>query len=443
VTFVSAASTVDRLHSLQVGEQVWVSNSLSCLLARSGATLDPTCWRYARIFKSITRGIRSYERILATSAGPVRLTYYRNLSWSEGQLAEVEKPPILRDFSGFARYRSFLEGSLEALARNMAAGGRGRPYTMLAAMSSGYDSPTVAALARRFGLREVISIEDSREGAADSGREIASHLGLETFPARRDAWRSASLAEVPFIAADAQGEEVYFAAFEHRLGGRALLTGFHGDKVWDKSTKTLTDDIRRGDHSGLSLTEYRLRVGFIHCPVPFMGVRQIRDICSIGNAAELASWDIGGDYSRPICRRIVEGEGVPGNLFGTVKKASSVLFYDHQSFLSPNSREDYTRWLEQNAGAWLARQRIPPRVVARPLAPIQAAARILAGTLRPLAEGAPPRLERLKYLLDRLEDAGRREFLFYFMFPWATERAKAAYAMDADSEAEPADGHRP
>ena len=72
-----------------------------------------------------------------------------------------------------------------------------------------------------------------------------------------------------------------------------MLTGFHGDMVWDKHAKALAPDIIRSDQSGLSLTEYRLWTGFLHLPLPFVGVRQIEDIHAISHDPEMAPWDIG------------------------------------------------------------------------------------------------------------------------------------------------------
>src|SRR5690606_23914570 len=100
-------------------------------------------------------------------------------------------------------------------------------------------------------------------------------------------------------------------------------------------------NIVRGDQSGLSLAEYRLRAGFLHCPVPFWGVRQIRDVRAVSNSSELANWDVEGDYSRPICRRIVEDAGVPRDLFGMKKKATWVQFIGSREFMCESSVRDY------------------------------------------------------------------------------------------------------
>jgi hypothetical protein len=163
-----------------------------------------------------------------------------------------------------------------------------------------------------------------------------------------------------FIAADADGGDVYFKSAEPVLGGKILLTGFHGDKMWGKQTKDLSEHIVRGDISGLSLTEYRLLTGFIQCSAAFWGVKQIRDINALSNSDEMKPWDIPGDYSRPVCRRIVEEAGVPRELFGIKKRASWVRFNRSRDFLTAESMEDYLEWLGAARKAWIRHGRIPP-----------------------------------------------------------------------------------
>ncbi len=426
--FVSAGSTLDRLHSARAGGHVHVSNSLPCLLQALGAHVDPTYARYFEDFETIIHGLRRYKRTLATSAGPLRLTYFDNLRWNGQRLIEEEKPASERDFSSFRTYRHFLESSLRRLAENMAASERSHPYEMLGTLSSGYDSPTIVALARPAGLREALSFRQARGDKDDSGSGIAGALGVHVLSAERDAWESMEMAEVPFIAADAKGEDAYFSGVKSRLAGRVLLTGFHGDKVWGKETKALGADVVRGDQSGLSLTEYRLRAGFIHCPVPFMGVRRIREIHAISNAPELAPWDVPGSYSRPICRRIVEEAGVPREQFGVEKKAASVLFFESDHFLTPGARAEYVRWLEARAGTWARKGHVPPHLASRMLHVPKALARLAAERLYEAAEAVPRKVFPFRPVARRLAQFGQREYLFRFVFPWAVERAKERYA---------------
>ena len=63
VTFVSAASTVDRLQSLAAGDWLWVSNSLPCLLAAVDGAVDPAYPRYFADFASIRLGLGRYRQI--------------------------------------------------------------------------------------------------------------------------------------------------------------------------------------------------------------------------------------------------------------------------------------------------------------------------------------------------------------------------------------------
>jgi len=418
VTFVSSGATVDRLQAFESGDDVWVSNSLPCLLAASNSRLDPAYPHYFRDFSSICLGLLRYAPLLTTSGGggATRLIYFHNVTWDGTRLQQAPKPMPVRDFSSFERYRGFLETSLQRLGENLSAPARRQRFRLLGTISSGYDSPTIATLARSAGLRDVISFDRSREEESDSGQEIASRLGLRVTVVPRDGWQAARLAEVPFIAADAKGEDVYFKSAEASLRGSVLLTGFHGDKIWGKYTTALSPDLVRGDQSGLSLTEYRLHAGFLHCPVPFMGVRQIRDVNRLSRSAALSRWDVPGDYTRPICRRIVEEAGVPRELFGTSKKAASVLFFYGSSFLTPAALAEYLPWLEANAVRTPRRGRAVLAGVARAARYVEDVAQS-TGRINVVARAA-------RYIAGRAE----REPLFRWVFPWAAERAQAAYA---------------
>jgi len=345
VTFVSSASTVDRLQSMTACGATWVSNSLVCLLATVGASVDPAYPAYFRDFKSITAGLARYTRTLATSEGEIRFTYYHNLVWDGQSLREVTKPRPARSFASFPSYRAFLESSLARLMENASAPGRSFVFDPLGTISSGYDSATVAALARP-GLREAIAFDRSGSGEQDSGAAIAAALDIRLTVIERDAWRATTLPEVPFLSADAKGEDVYFSSAAAQLKRRLLLTGFHGDRVW--STRGQGDHLTRGDQSGLSLTEYRLWAGFVHCPVPFLGARNIDEISAISRSEAMARWSTGSRYSRPICRRVLEESGVSGEHFGQSKKAASVLFFKSDGRLSESARQDYGAWLERH-----------------------------------------------------------------------------------------------
>ena len=439
VTFVSSGTTEDRLQSLAFDKGARISNSLACLLAFSKASLDPTYNRYFEDFGTILQGIRDCKRTLNTSVGTVQFTYFDNLQWHGEGLYEIEKPHQPRDFSSFIKYRDFLSVSLGKVLENMASEHRQHPLRMLGSLSSGYDSPAVTVLAKPYGLREAITFTQSRTGKQDDGSKIADLLGIQLFYVERDAWRTHELAEVPFIASDAKGEDVHFKGAEVHLKGCVLLTGFHGSQAWGKKPESLTPVIARADQSGLSLTEYRLWAGFINLPIAFMGIRQIRELSAISNSPEMAPWDIPGDYSRPIARRIVETAGVPRELFGMSKKATSVLLFTItiDSRLSSQTRRQYYEFLNNQTNTWLSQGSIPPYIFGGILEYFNQSYDFLFQTSYRINEGASG---PLKFISDRV--VGRLQYFkhhrinqfkhidpFTYIFPWAIEMAKQRYTL--------------
>lgn len=359
VVFVSAGSTVDRLQSLSLGDRVWVSNSLVALLAATGQSLDPAYREYPADFFSIVKGLDRYVRRIPCLTGEVDLTYFDNLSWDGATLRVVEKPNGDRPLATFADYLGFLNSSLARLVENSRDPHRRVRYTLLGTLSAGYDSPFATALMRPLGLEEVLCFR--RPGTdQDDGTTVAPYLGVTPIVVPLDSWRSLEVPEVPFIAGDSIGEEVHYRSAEGALQRRLLVTGYHGDKVWDKDNPYTNSTLVRGDMSGTALTEYRLWAGFIHCPIAFFGARQAAAIKAISNSAEMRPWDVGGRYSRPICRRVVEQAGVPRGAFGMRKRYASRWFATQPDFLTPASSFRFLNWLGKQRGYLLRRAQLPP-----------------------------------------------------------------------------------
>lgn len=75
------------------------------------------------------------------------------------------------------------------------------------------------------------------------------------------------------------------------------------------------------------MAEFRLIKGVFHCPVPFWGITRVGDLRRISISKEMAPWSLGGNYDRPIARRIIEDAGVPrGNLPSKKNTALSSYF---------------------------------------------------------------------------------------------------------------------
>jgi hypothetical protein len=214
------------------------------------------------------------------------------------------------------------------LAANAAHQNRRTCYRLLATVSSGYDSPACAAVASSVGCTDGLTFLQSRDGVYDGGCEIGECLGLQMTGVQHPLFSQRgvedSIEAAEFFATGMQGEDIPFGSTRTLLRERMLVTGFHGDKIWDMHAAP-SPTLRRGDVSGSSLGEFRLRENFLHVPLPFVGALQHASIQAISRSPEMLLHSIGGHYDRPVPRRIAEEAGVPRNLFGQQKKAVSTL----------------------------------------------------------------------------------------------------------------------
>jgi hypothetical protein len=149
----------------------------------------------------------------------------------------------------------------------------------------------------------------------------------------------------------------------------------------------------------------------------------------------MKEWDIPGDYSRPICRRIVEEAGVPREMYATRKRAAAHLLHTDVHFLSPDSNRDYFRWLRNQRDDFVSHGKEAPSAgllsdrlhwrwmhfVARNARRLNRAAPRLAALLKATRS---TRLKKYARVSDAWESGGPRSYLF----PWAFERAKEVYS---------------
>src|SRR5262249_32846874 len=157
----------------------------------------------------------------------------------------------------------------------------------LATISTGYDSPTCSALASEAGCKDAITIVSSQLGLSDDGTPIADRLGLRVSPFCRPSLAGEDREVVAeLFSTGMQAGDIVYESVRGKLKQKLLVTGFHGDKVWDKNGDASALLKREGNPSGTSLTEFRLSESFIHLPVPFIGAIRHPEIREISNSAE-------------------------------------------------------------------------------------------------------------------------------------------------------------
>jgi len=422
--FVSCGTTLDRLHHVRRGGRSFVSNSLAALLTVAELELDPTWPSYVRDFMSIKRGYREHVRHVPTHAEPVELVYYDDLVWSGGEIARAPKRHQKAEVGSFDAYRRFLDDTLARLFANARSEARRHRYEPILALSSGLDSGASAALAAAHGLREAFTFRRGRGGRRDGGQATARALGLELHEFERDAWRDHELAEVPFVLGDARGPDVFYRPAQPLLAGRLLLTGYGGGGLWGLKRRVESDELRRIDSSGLSLSEYRLWTGTLHFAVPMIGYRQAPEIHAIGRAAEMEPWRVGGPYDKPVARRILLEAGVGEAQLARVNRAGTVLWSGERVFLSPRSRADFAAWLRRNEAQLAPLHPGPP---ARDL-PREGARAALGRALPALAHRSPRGKRLIKAVAFELLRASDPKPLLRYLLPWAMEHGRQRYA---------------
>jgi len=354
VCFVTPTHMLERIHAVECGHDLIVSNSLPFALAAAGESVDPAYKFYHFDLMTNMRGYRRYiPSVRLRSGRALRVFFHCNLIVGIDLTIRTEPKNLPPTFDGYEAYLSYLRDVVRSVDANARDSTRKKTqYTPLATISSGYDSPAVARLAAEIGCKEAITFGRARPGydeEDDSGRDIATVLGLAVREFDRLEYRSMeSYPEAEFLAYGAGGEEVVFAPLAEILGGRVLYTGYLGDAVWSRVSRRVNTDLLMLYPGGSSLGEFRLRAGFVHFPLPTVGYIRHPSIYAISNSRELEPWALGNDYDRPIPRRLLEEIGVPREAFGRTKKAITQPLWLTESLdevFSPTSFRDFSAFI--------------------------------------------------------------------------------------------------
>jgi hypothetical protein len=359
VVFATPCHTLEKLHLYKTEELAFVSPSIAFLLAKARCGLDMNYIPYESDLLEQMLGLKHHVGdIPLDNGGKMLLCRYRNIeigSDLEFHIQPKPEPPSIGDYTG---YKAFLLTGLARLAENARDPARAVHYRPLTTISTGYDSTACSALATEIGCKEAVTFVNAREEydcAQDSGIQIGKLMGLHVREYKQDAYRSLSgFPEAEFAAEGEGGPDVVMVSMEDDLRQRLIITGIHGDMVWERQSKYgVTSDIVRDTLHGSTLSEFRMRVGFVHVPVPFIGCINFPSIHKISNSDEMAPWSVGGKYDRPIARRIVEEMGVERNSFGMRKLAVTTYlpanpFRKKKSVISPNSKESLRRFVIEN-----------------------------------------------------------------------------------------------
>jgi hypothetical protein len=340
VVLVSSGTAVDRLWHTHDAGRWTVSNSLPALLAVSPVRLRQDHLRYAEDIETIDEGggLSRYVRRLPSEGGPLEVVYFHNLLFDGHRLREIEKPHSAPAFETYQDYASFLRSTAERLGDNARSADRSHRVVLVTTLSSGYDSTATAVVARHAGCRRAVTIPNSTSlwRGSDSGQRIARYLDL-TCTSHRHTPRAYHLEETVWAAIGRpRGLNYTVLRFPEPLC--LLFTGNYGDKIWDLSYADVSEPT--GDLSGLCMCEYRLIQGLFHCMPAWWAVRRSQRVQQINHSSSMRPWRVGGDYDRPIARRIIEEAGVPRGAFARRKMNTS----SEAEFWWPYARRSQARF---------------------------------------------------------------------------------------------------
>lgn len=326
LVLVTPSHPLENVFVLTRGDGLAASNSLPFIM--SYGQLDVRRMRdIGAKHNTILKGIDGYVRTLYDD-GTARLDRYARSIITIGPDGISDRPtPEDPDFSSFAEYRQRLKDVMAQCARNADDPQRRRRYQLLMTLTSGYDSPAVAVLAKELGCRDAMTVATGRYNLNDSGEPAAAALGLDcTVCARPTPDTIGPSTDAEFLAAFCPGDR-FFAAFDGSLTGKMLVTGHHGGLQWNLSGPDRPYE-RTGGGSGMGLREFRLRNDFLLLPVPMIGARYVPKIRAISWSEDMAPFRVGGAYDRPIPRRLALEGGVPAEAFGRRKAVASQAFWE-------------------------------------------------------------------------------------------------------------------
>jgi hypothetical protein len=276
--------------------------------------------KYSEDTRSIEYGLKKYQRVLPAKPENINLIAFHNLIYDGKLLKEMTKPDPAPSFKTYDDYYKFLIKSANSLQENFNDPIRHHRILPLASISSGYDSPAAAVIAKHAGCHEAVTIRDatSISRKSDSGFQIAKALNMKCKIYKRipDQYNN----EIAFWAAAGVDLDLNLSVFEYPEPLCIFFTGFNGDRIWDRKPHSVTDEIEWGGAiSGYGFSEFRIQKGVFHCVVPLWGVRHAKEIYEITLSDEMKKWTLMNDYDRPIARRIIESANVPRGTFANRK----------------------------------------------------------------------------------------------------------------------------
>jgi hypothetical protein len=401
---VPVSHHLECIYFTRLSDVVVVSNSLPALITATGLQLDRNT-DYPELFQEMCKGcwlidepapggglrLRYQATPIPTTTVPIIGWHVENLVIDPDLSVRQERRPREVAWHSFAEYKD----RLTRAAASLMANGAGRPSVV--ALSGGYDSTGVAAVVAPLGVKRAAGFVGARPAAntsdvTDSGAGIAAQLGMDYVGVDRLAYKNRrDLYEAEFLATGMPGEDMVFLGLEEATRGSLLFNGYWAGTEWAEPTRDSWRHVSPITMTGAGLTEFRLRADFAWVPLPVFGAIRTEDAPSLLDLSEMDPWRVGGNYDRPVARRLIEEAGVRRGTFATAKRAVNVLpARDGLDVFSQVALDSIAEFAATHGGKLTWRRRRPFSRYERAL--MRASRRL---GLRPIADQLVMRQERL------------------------------------------------
>jgi hypothetical protein len=331
IVFCAPSHPLERLFSIRSPGRLLFSNSLAFLLVEAGDGLDLDHPDYHLDYLQHYRaGLPTRHKTLPTASGGSAHLLDRNVLVRPDLSVELKDRRFGSAPSDYAEFASSMYGTVARVIGNAADPGRSHPYRAVSAISQGYDSAAVAALAAPAGCTRAVTFRKSGHRTQgdvlyrdDDGTEIGNRLGMDvgTYE-RRDVELLSDVGPQEQFVNVYHSTERQTTVLEDELDGALFMSGRHGEQFWNLDpwgSHPWFFDPCSVSLAGAASTDARLRMGYLNFPVPYVLGVYAPTLNRISRSVAMAPWRIGGAYDRPLPRRILEEAGIPRELFGQTK----------------------------------------------------------------------------------------------------------------------------
>lgn len=324
ITIYSPTHERQRFCYIKYEDRIAFSNSIPLLLAVTDESVDINCDQYEKILCAILSGTADYDDIIPLANGVVmHQIFCRDIDVDKDINLEVRRKRKHRDFSDYNDYYNTLIGVCERIRDNGIDKNRKQKYLLATTASSGYDSSTCAAIAKKVGCDTLLTFKGGIYDE-DSAVNIGKQLGYRNIIERghMDFIDKPGCIDAQYFVCGDHGAYLQFSAFEDDFADHIVFSGTSGSYIWDKDADVNEDSVRNNYNfytSNLSFAENALRKGYIFFPLALYGSSAAVSIQKITNSSEMKPWTLCTSYDRPICRRILETSGVKREAFGQKK----------------------------------------------------------------------------------------------------------------------------